>query len=377
MGFSERPHPVRSQLAEWWSSPAVFDERVRYFKERSLAVPLNAVVGLNLALYVTMALLMHLGTGPHSPAARAVVLVVCPVSTVLAVLWWRGHVSPFWSRFFLVYADIGIAVMAWQAPTAIAGLFLLSFLILMAFYAVYWDSPRVVALHSGWMLITVGAFGAQRFAAGELEPAVLGMMLAAGIGFVATPPAFHFGMWMLMNAAAESFSDPLTGVLNRRGLHAGAEALWQESAARGIDVVVIVVDLDEFKAVNDTWGHSVGDEVLIRSAARVKAAVSDRALVARIGGEELAVVDMAPPDLASSLGSRVQQSINNTSDRVVVTASVGVVCATRQSVAGSRSNPLGHLDSLIDLADQAMLSAKRTGRNRTVLVQLDDRAEAG
>ena len=85
-------------------------------------------------------------------------------------------------------------------------------------------------------------------------------------------------------------TNPLTGLLNRRGLEARVAELVARAARRGVMLGVIVADVDHFKRVNDLHGHLVGDEVLRQVAQAVKGCVRADDLVVRLGGEEFAVV---------------------------------------------------------------------------------------
>lgn len=368
--------PVMAQVRRWWSSPFDYEGRVRYFTDRSMGGSLKVVVGVNLLLYVALMMVLQRTGGPHSAAFHVVAAVICVVSTTWAIAWWvRPVPSRRWSIAFLVYCDLNIAVVALLVSDFAAGVLVLSFLILMSLYAVYWDGPKVLIAHSIWMIVVISAFCVQHLRTADVDPLLAAMMLLVCAGFVVSPPGIQFGVWVLLNEATESLTDPLTGVLNRRGLRLGAERLCQEPAAEDTHALVIVVDLDNFKAINDTWGHTIGDEVLTRSARRIEASVSDRALVARIGGEEFVVIDLAAADGAGGSAERVRQSINVSTDRVPVTASVGAISVPRRAFTEHQTDVTPELDALIDRADAAMLSVKRTGRNRAVLIALDGATE--
>jgi diguanylate cyclase (GGDEF)-like protein len=90
--------------------------------------------------------------------------------------------------------------------------------------------------------------------------------------------------------ARSSQTDPLTGLLNRRGLAAAAAAAFSDLSRHGRSVVLLVIDLDLFKAYNDIHGHQAGDELLCWSAGRLRSAVRPADAVARLGGDEFAVL---------------------------------------------------------------------------------------
>ena len=92
-----------------------------------------------------------------------------------------------------------------------------------------------------------------------------------------------------------AITDPLTGLHNRRYLDSHLGALFDEAASRGRQISVLLLDIDRFKAINDSYGHDAGDEVLREFAVRVRAHTRGIDLVARYGGEEIVV---AVPDTA-------------------------------------------------------------------------------
>jgi diguanylate cyclase (GGDEF)-like protein len=159
-------------------------------------------------------------------------------------------------------------------------------------------------------------------------------------------------------------TDPLTGCLNRRSLSAGAEALLAGGGVlAGSSVVVMMIDLDNFKQVNDFNGHSVGDQILIESARRIAALLPAGALVARLGGDEFACVvacDPRRPEIAENLAAGLIEVLSApilcNGAPVHVTASVGLARSS-----ADKSDPA----ELLHMADIAMYHAKKEGRNRS------------
>lgn len=95
---------------------------------------------------------------------------------------------------------------------------------------------------------------------GDLPLAVVTGLVAYFV-VVFIPPFLHIGFWVLRADAVDSLNDPLTGLLNRRGLQRSRNIVTADSAADDAQLVMIAIDLDRFKDVNDTLGHVVGDEI--------------------------------------------------------------------------------------------------------------------
>jgi diguanylate cyclase (GGDEF)-like protein len=187
-------------------------------------------------------------------------------------------------------------------------------------------------------------------------------------------------LWFLMNfcmlmivsfRAVESYRqsahvDPLTGLLNRRGLQALLRQRLDET--RGpvrTPVAVLMLDLDHFKAVNDRYGHAAGDAVLRIFSAALERTVRGGDLTARVGGEEFAVflVDASPEaarELAERLRLRVAElALGSIRPGLRVTVSIGIATGLM---------PGAPVQVLMDDADAALYAAKAAGRNRVMMV---------
>jgi diguanylate cyclase (GGDEF)-like protein len=154
--------------------------------------------------------------------------------------------------------------------------------------------------------------------------------------------------------------DPLTGLSNRAAFEEHVEALLEKAGTQGVPVALIVGDIDEFKVVNDTWGHSAGDKVISALGSLIEARIRENDLAGRIGGEEFCIaVWNCSEASAVSLANRLRLSFSNalisnfaTDQRFTV--SFGVT-QWQAGEAYARS---------FSRADKALYAAKRAGRNR-------------
>jgi len=155
-----------------------------------------------------------------------------------------------------------------------------------------------------------------------------------------------------------ALTDPLTALPNRRGFERGMVGLRTTDTKAAL----IAIDLDHFKTVNDTYGHAAGDYVLQKVSMVLRSNLRNRDLLARLGGEELAVLlPETDTDLARLISERLRRAIENVEilwdgTSIHVTSSFGVAVAPG-------STPM---DALFQQADAALYSAKRSGRNRVV-----------
>ncbi len=173
---------------------------------------------------------------------------------------------------------------------------------------------------------------------------------------------------MMENSMRMAVTDTLTGLFNRRYALPHLKRVAQNSDRTDTPFAVMVLDLDHFKRINDTYGHAAGDLVLKTIAQRLKSNIRAADLVARIGGEEFLVV-LPDTDLATarSAAERLRMAtsgqpidIGNGHSPIRVTASIGV------SVWGRGHGDVVQVERMVDQADQALLGAKSTGRNQVM-----------
>jgi two-component system cell cycle response regulator len=160
-------------------------------------------------------------------------------------------------------------------------------------------------------------------------------------------------------------TDALTGLYNRRYMESQTAILVEHAVNRGKTLSVVVLDVDHFKAVNDTHGHDVGDRVLQELAARLRASVRNVDLICRMGGEEFVVV---LPDAGMDISLKVAERIR----RVVsakpfdAAARMGPLLVTVSLGVALIESPSDSIDDIIKRADEALYRAKREGRNRVI-----------
>lgn len=166
-------------------------------------------------------------------------------------------------------------------------------------------------------------------------------------------------------------TDPLTALANRRKfLWRGAEDL-REARRRGEPLAVILLDIDRFKAVNDSHGHAAGDAVLRLVAGAVERGLRDGDALARLGGEEFAILlpRTALPDalrVAEMLRATIAALPMPALDGATVTASFGVTVHDQSD---------GRFEALLERADRALYDAKRAGRDRIAYRMAVDEAD--
>ena len=176
----------------------------------------------------------------------------------------------------------------------------------------------------------------------------------------------------------EAEHDPMTGLLNRRGLEHRAAEMWQVSVNHQEMVAAFVIDIDLFKSFNDRFGHVKGDECIRRVSDSIADTVGSNGICARIGGEEFMVFARGQNvqemyDLAEQIRRDVEQLriSRGTAAGAVVTVSVGldVRCATADV----------SLQGLYGRADKALYQAKQEGRNcvRSAYMMKERRSRIG
>ncbi|MCX7625817.1 MAG: GGDEF domain-containing protein [Candidatus Sumerlaeaceae bacterium] len=160
----------------------------------------------------------------------------------------------------------------------------------------------------------------------------------------------------------QAITDPLTGVLNRRGLTLYCDREIERARRANMPLSIVMLDLDKFKSVNDTYGHHVGDEVLVETARRISLTIRRIDLLARYGGEEFLIV-FPETTLKQALGiterirKKIAEPFPTSAGDVFITVSAGIASAKGAAIDFPR---------LVQEADNFLFEAKAGGRNRVV-----------
>jgi diguanylate cyclase (GGDEF)-like protein len=162
-----------------------------------------------------------------------------------------------------------------------------------------------------------------------------------------------------------SVTDGLTGISNRPNMEQVLRSEFERSMRYGAPLSVVLLDVDNFKGVNDTYGHQKGDEILVAFASLLKKFCRANDTAARYGGEEfLMILPQSDAQGAFKIAERVREEMmklnfTGNESNFSVTTSCGVVELDRDFIKST--------DQLVAMADQALYEAKNSGRNKTVI----------
>lgn len=324
-------------LGVWWRQPDHFDHLASLLQSPGMAGRTRATIALiGGSLAVLILATVWSGTGPRSPAQLACALAAAAGAAAGALLWTLRWPTRRQAVGFAVLssASIGLAALAQNDPLAA----MLSCTIQAIRISV--GSGVVSALCAYTVILTSSLsvpFGIQAVAQ------VLGV------------------------DAMRAERDQLTGLLNRRAFRRRASRHLQRDRSLPDQLVVTVIDLDRFKQLNDQHGHSTGDAALVAVANALRECTDERALLARVGGEEFAIADVCDPDQVRLRAQRLCDAV--AALPFGLTASVGTARVDWQPDAATS------LDELICAADAAMYVAKRRGGNQTWHHQSDYRSD--
>lgn len=274
-------------LRAWWHQPHSYASVVGYLGLHGALGPYRLAAALSTFFYgLGAAALLLLTDAPPTSAIGRSIFVVAIVSTLVVGVAWLTAPWPSKrvSLMFAAYSDIGttLVLLSYGSPQTIY--LALAMLAANSVYVQLFHSPRVMALHLLWAGTAVALF----FVSISLSPdadhglAVAQLVVLIPITFMG-PTLFQYLLLKLQVQAQAANFDPLTQVRNHRGLDEALPVYFLGAT----DVSVMVVDVDRFKSINDRFGHHQGDAALQLVARRL---TRNEVLVARVGGEEFAVV---------------------------------------------------------------------------------------
>ncbi|OBI17844.1 diguanylate cyclase [Mycobacterium sp. E2497] len=345
-------------FSPWWRADQ-YDWLSGYLASRRLSGATRAVMASIAASMVLCLLALLAGSdGPRGPVPVAMMWLAVAGGVAGVLLWvWRWPTRRQ-SVAFAMTCNTATALACLAHPNPLAALIgCIAFATFGAYMAFFHTTGFV--LYNFAVAAAVGSWEALSLArTGHPSLAGVDLWLVIEVN-IALPLAIRILVRALSGDLLTADRDPLTGLLNRRAFQ--HEALGMIVARRGIDshLVVMLIDLDNFKGLNDRCGHAAGDHALVQVAQALLAAADDQAVVARSGGEEFLLAGTSAGCNAESLAARMCRAI--AASTAGVTASIGTACARLDDTA---VEPQVLLAELITAADAAMYQAKRLGGNR-------------
>ncbi len=298
-----------------------------------------------------------------------------PLKAIAWFLWGFGIIA--------ICGVVGTVWPARQATTAALGnaivLVWSIYLMLTTAIAARRGSRPALLLAIGWGPMWFATFArAEQFLRGGYSP-FLDVLFPASMALAAVSMAVSIAdQWRrqrqeLYAARMDADTDGLTGVLNRRAIESRLRVACSETLGDRQGMAVLFIDLDHFKAINDRYGHAVGDICLQQAIQPIRAELRSGDLLGRWGGEEFVAL-LAGADLATAkaVAERIRRRL---SDLTIPTAGGGVWLTASIGVA-ALGQGITTADDLVQAADAAVYRAKGQGRNRVEVALLPHRIEA-
>jgi diguanylate cyclase (GGDEF)-like protein len=350
---------VTSRLKAWWRQPDQFDWVTTFLRQREMLGSARMI----LAVVAGSSVLVPLTVLPSRYQPSALELIAGGIAAIftlgVTVLWLTRWPTLRQSQAGVVIGALCIGGWSLVQPTPALAALACTAMAVTGGYIAFFHSPRLL-LFNGAIAVAVAIAAVLRLAR-EFNVATAASAFWV-INFInLSIPLAIWGISRAMGTYVQrSEEDPLTGLLNRRAFTDAVTHRLVHSPPAHAYLAVVMIDLDNFKRINDTHGHSVGDRALQAVAGSLRAHTPGDAIICRAGGEEFLV---ALTSVASDIGPLAAEfcvAFAELSPKI--TASIGTASTDLHLLIGP--DVAGLIDELVKTADSAMYVAKRKGGNQ-------------
>lgn len=348
-----------SQLRAWCGQADQFDWMTEFLRQRgwlraAQRIMMTVVASASLVPLTVLATQRHLGAAAVFAGGFTVVFTVG--MTVFWLTRWPTR------RQSIVAVSVGmLCITAWSQVQTTGALDALACtpMVVTGGYIAIFHNPRLLLFNSAVAFVITGLAVLRLAHEADVTAAAATFWL---INFLNVSVSSGIcGMSRAMRMYAQrSEEDSLTGLLNRRAFSETVGYRLADCVRSHTHFAVVMVDIDNFKRINDTQGHPAGDHALRAVAELLREHVPEDAVLCRAGGEEFLIALTCMASDVKALAAQLCTAIGTLS--LNLTASIGTAIAELHLLSGSPGT--GLLEELITIADRAMYAAKRSGGNR-------------
>ncbi len=340
-------------------------EILQYFQFRML----NAAMLLITVFALLFAVLSDLGINDLG-SAHSIIDYFYSASSLLLLIWLR-HNKSFFNTSVNILLSISLLTFTSALILVIHDEFRIIWFYLLIFVAyitgstkkgVFFTILSIFDIIFCYLIFDLG------FSDVALTSALLGLVIGSLLAFVYTEQVKAFNKQIsIKNRVLKTLAsqDQLTGIMNRREFLSTGQKYFHTAKRQKKSIAYLMLDIDHFKKINDTYGHSAGDNILIRFAESISKTLRTNDLFGRIGGEEFGII-LYDTDIyhAKLVAEKIRKTINgqvfhNDENPLRITTSIGIALLEEDDQ---------HLVVLQNRADEALYFAKESGRNRTIFL---------
>jgi diguanylate cyclase (GGDEF)-like protein len=348
-----------SRLKAWWNQPDHYHWATTFLRQRgmlrSARMILAGVTGSSALVPLTV-----LPSQYHPSRVEVITGAVAATFTLaVTVLWLTRWPTRLQSQAGVALGALCVGGWSLVQPTAALAALACTALAIPGCYIAFFHSPKLLVFNGVVAVVATGTAVLRLAHEVNLAAAASAFWLSTFLNFW-----LPLGIWGMSRAmgtyALRSEEDALTGLLNRRAFTDAVSNRLADPPPAHTHLAVVMVDLDNFKRINDTHGHSAGDRALRAVADLLREHTPADAVICRAGGEEFLVALTSETSDVGSLATKFCVALGELTPKV--TASVGTASAELSLLTGPDIAWL--VDELITVADTAMYAAKRRGGNQ-------------
>lgn len=347
------------RLRTWWDQPDRYEWITAFLRQRGLLrsarTALAVVTGSSVLVPLTVLPSQHRPSLVEVLAGAIAAGFTIGLTTLLLTRWPTRRQS----QAGVALAALFLGGWSLVQPTGALAALACTAMVIPGSYIAFFHGPRL-HLYNGSLAVVVTSAAVLRLARETNVATAASAFWVNALLNLSVP----LGIWM-MSCAMETYvqrseQDSLTGLLNRRAFTDAVRNRLANPTSAHTHLAVVMVDLDNFKSINDTHGHSTGDRVLQEVAGLLREHTPADAMVSRAGGEEFLIALTTTSSDVSGLGAQICTALAERSP--MITASIGTANAELDLLTGPDVGWL--VDELIRIADAAMYAAKRRGGNQ-------------